>query len=328
MIECKEIRIPTQGVRSLAWDGDTLVDWVAGGQRYLLNGEIIPRSRSYAFPVDAAVVSPSGRYSVVYSGGGTKGLILCDGDDVREINRSDYQSRATYYPVALARLKSGREVIIHCPDEYCTLEIEDLETGARLTPPAGRVPCDFFHARLDASPDGTLLISAGWVWHPIGLIRVFDLDAALVNPSELDGSGFGIDVCEDESSAVFLPERRIAMALINHAYTTDDASVRRSDAVIRVFDLRTPTVWTDVEVNERIWLLMAVGHNHVLCFNQHPILIDLQTGAVIRRWPRLDGGTNAHSPIPYDCDCVRQRCAFADSDGITVLDFSGTASIE
>jgi hypothetical protein len=37
------------------------------------------------------------------------------------------------YPVVLTRLASGREVLIHCPDYYGRLEIEDARTGERLT---------------------------------------------------------------------------------------------------------------------------------------------------------------------------------------------------
>jgi len=34
MLSTTEIRIPSSGVRSLAWDGPCLVDWAGGGQRY------------------------------------------------------------------------------------------------------------------------------------------------------------------------------------------------------------------------------------------------------------------------------------------------------
>jgi hypothetical protein len=34
-------RIPSTGVRSLIWEGDSLVDWVAGGSRFLLDGTIV-----------------------------------------------------------------------------------------------------------------------------------------------------------------------------------------------------------------------------------------------------------------------------------------------
>ena len=44
MLSTTELRIPANGVRSLVWDGPSLVDWADGGQRYLLDGETVPRS--------------------------------------------------------------------------------------------------------------------------------------------------------------------------------------------------------------------------------------------------------------------------------------------
>jgi hypothetical protein len=39
-------------------------------------------------------------------------------------------------------------------DAYCRLDIEDLETGERLTAAPGREPGDFFHSRLAVAVDG------------------------------------------------------------------------------------------------------------------------------------------------------------------------------
>jgi hypothetical protein len=69
-------RIPAQGIRSLVWHGDALVDWVAGGKCYQLDGTVIPRHVNYAYRFDAACLSPSGRYAVIYERLGTKGLVL------------------------------------------------------------------------------------------------------------------------------------------------------------------------------------------------------------------------------------------------------------
>ena len=50
----KERLIEVDRVRSLAWDGDFLVDWVIGGRRYGLDGSFEDRSVNYAYPLDAA----------------------------------------------------------------------------------------------------------------------------------------------------------------------------------------------------------------------------------------------------------------------------------
>lgn len=170
---------------SLAWDGDDLVDWLGGGNRWLADGTPVERARRYAYDFDRALVSPSGRYAALYCERQTKGLILEDGEIVREIDRSYYQANAYAYPVALGRLGDGREVIAHCPDAYNVLEIETLDTGERLTRRNGEAQ-DVFHSRLSFSPDGRLLLSAGWLWHPWNCFAVFDLDRALADPGLLD----------------------------------------------------------------------------------------------------------------------------------------------
>jgi len=171
--------------RSLAWSGDDLVDWVGGGRRWLADGSEVRAARSYGHLFDRAAVSPSGQYCVLYGERQTKGLVLRDGEIIREINRSYYQADAFAYPLALGRLPDGREVIAHCPDDYNVLQIETLDNGKRLTRRRGKAQ-DYFHSRLSFSADGRYLLSAGWVWHPWSGFCVFDVERALHDPRSLD----------------------------------------------------------------------------------------------------------------------------------------------
>src|SRR4051794_302716 len=118
---------------SLSWDGDELVDVIGGWRRWGADGTQAPRGGSWSYPVDPAVVSPSGRFHVLYTERGTKAVVLADGRIVRELNRSFAHAADYDYPVALGRLPDGREIVVHCPDHHNQLEIEDLESGRRLT---------------------------------------------------------------------------------------------------------------------------------------------------------------------------------------------------
>src|SRR5262245_16140267 len=109
-----EITAPHRSVRSLVWRGDELVDWVAGGRAFLLDGSTRERAVGYSYRFDAATASPSGRDAVIYERLGTKGLLLREGNIVRELNRSFYHANVYEYPVCLFNLSSGREVIAHC----------------------------------------------------------------------------------------------------------------------------------------------------------------------------------------------------------------------
>ncbi|MBW8881752.1 MAG: hypothetical protein JF615_10135, partial [Asticcacaulis sp.] len=178
MPDITEIVLPGSGVQSLVWEGDSLVDWADGGKRYCLDGTVITRPFYLSYDFDAAVSSRCGRYSIAYTQYGTKALVFCDGKLIREINRSYYFAGNYPYPVALLTLGDGRVILAHCPEAYNRIEFDDVEKGVRLTASSVRTPADVFHSRLTSSPDGRYLVSAGWLWHPIDTVIVFDVEKA------------------------------------------------------------------------------------------------------------------------------------------------------
>jgi hypothetical protein len=176
----------TRRVVALDWDGDDLVSgdyrWAPDGTTNdprMVRGEIWP-------PFDQTITF--GGYRAVYAERGTKALLMRGGKLIRELNRSYYRAGSSDYPIALGALPDGREVVVHCPEKYNVLEVEDAATGERLTT-GPRKPADEFHSRLSISPDGRHLLSAGWVWQPMGFAEVFDLVDALRDPTLLDGAG-------------------------------------------------------------------------------------------------------------------------------------------
>lgn len=327
MFNCIESRILAEGVQSLVWDGDELIDWVSGGQRYRMTGELVPRQVYYAYPFDAAISLAGSDYAAIYANLGTKALILRGGEIVREINRSYYQADAFEYPIAMFRLPSGREVLAHCPDEYCRLQIEDLATGEVLAKSSGQKAADFFHSRLAASPDGRYLLSAGWVWHPVDAVNVYDLATALVDSTHLDEGGLDIDAWAEESSAAFLPDGRLLVAL-NGVEDEDGETIKGGE--LRLFDLDVVKLLSAVPTVQRIGTMMPVGRDHVLALHEHPRLIDLRTGREVRSWPHLKSGTQTSSIVrgaapvpPMALDALHGRFAVAQEASITVLQFNG-----
>ena len=70
---------------------------------------------------------------MLYTRTQTKGVLLRNGEEiVRQINRDYYHANIYEYPVSFARLRDGREVLIHCPEEVNVLVVEDVETGEDL----------------------------------------------------------------------------------------------------------------------------------------------------------------------------------------------------
>jgi hypothetical protein len=110
-------------LRSLAWDGDTLVDWV-GGARHGLDGTVENLNVGSSYRFDSAV--GLGRLGVSYEALGTKGRLLRDNgkrakdavhplsvDILREIDRSYYHADDYFFPVTLFQLSDGRDVIAY-----------------------------------------------------------------------------------------------------------------------------------------------------------------------------------------------------------------------
>lgn len=329
MISSREVRIAAERVRSLVWDGADLIDWAGGGRRFLLSGEVVPRHVSYAYPFDAAVTSPSGEFAVIYTRLGTKGLILRRGKTVREINRSFYHADVYEYPVAILRLRDGREVLVHCPENYCRLEIEELESGRRLTESSLRNPSDFFHSRLASSPDGSMLLSAGWIWHPVDAVRIFDVEMALQDPLHLDSKGLGIDAWAEECSAGFDSENRLVAAMKGIENDDENIGVESDKCEIRIFDVRVSSTPKIVPIADRLGTVMTIGSRYLLGMYEFPRLIDMTTGAEAQSWSHIPSGRQTSSilvdaqriPPPIALDPSGKRCAIADGKGITVLMF-------
>lgn len=328
MLNTTETRLQAPGVQSLVWDGEVLVDWVAGGGRYLLDGSAVPRSIYYAYPFDSAVSLAGSTYAAIYCAGQTKALILRDGEVHREVNRSYYQANAYEYPICIFRTSSGREVLAHCPDDYCRLQIEDLTTGEVLTQSDARNPRDYFHSRLLAAPNGQYLVSAGWVWHPMDDVHLYSVEEALNDPCHLDGAGLGIKAWAEESSAAFLPDGRLVVAL--YGIESDDGeSTSQGSTELRVFETSRPQEPTTVSMPGRLGTIVSVGNNHVMALYGHPRLIDLRTGVTVQSWPHIASGSRTSSIFGASAatpamafDHVGHRYAFADASGITVLQFN------
>jgi hypothetical protein len=340
-VESTEFHIPAKDVKSLCWVGDVLVDWVSGGDQFHLDGRCVPRHVAYSFPFDAAVVSPSGEYAVIYTKLGTKGLLLRRGQIVREINRSFYHAHAYEYPVALLRLRTGQELLAHCPEDYCQLEIEELSTGRRLTQLDTRQPSDFFFSRLAADADGDFLLSAGWHWHPVDHVKVFKISNALADPTHLDGKGLDLDTWADHSSACFTSSAYLVVALSNEVYDDEDEDKESAQngerkekpqktpfGKICIFELNESKLLSTIYPEAMVGTMMPVGEEYVVGFYEHPKLFSLQTGRVVQSWPQINSGNQLSSIIwhkvvipPMALDPVNRRFAVASESEITVVQF-------
>ncbi len=330
----EQVSFPATGVQSLAWRDDELVDWAGGHRVFRLDGTDLGRSfMPYGGSFDAAIAAADSRHVVVFQRLGTKALLLRDGRLARELNRSFYQASAYEYPVTFVRLPEGRTGLVHCPDKYCRLEIEDAETGERLTA-VDRNPEDFFHSRLAASADGRYLVSAGWIWHPIDAACVFDVAAALGDPTTLDRGrplASSSHVGRAEIAAVaWMDDRHVVVAGSHEPEDPEeiadagDAPRLRPDG-LAVVEVDSGNYQSSVVVASRVGTVMAVGRRRAVSFFGQPQLIDLATGSVLAPWDIASGEQAGsilwHRPLPppIALDPTHHRFAVAVDDRIVVV---------
>lgn len=313
--------------RSLVWQGDSLVDWASGGTRYHLDGTTEPAVMPADGALDAAVSTADGQYVVAYERLGTHGLLLRDGQILRDLTRDDCHADAYEYPIALTRLADGRAILAHCPDRYDMIELEDADTGERLTARVGP-SSDFFHSRLRFSPSGKRLLSAGWVWHPWDSLAVYDVQEALAVPASLDQLPCALSVFafpEETRGADFLTDDVLVAAV-------DPESEGAAQTVLSTFDAKRNEVRLSVQIPAALGSIWALGSS-VLALYDCPRLYDLQRGAMLAEWAGLKSGRQESSiihhiqrPAPCAVDRHGLRFAIGTRTGISVVQLDAEAT--
>lgn len=330
-----KISITAENVKSLCWEEDNLVDWVAGGHRYCLDGAIKRRNIYYAYRFDSAIISPTGRYSALYERLGTKAIILDNGKIVREINRSFYRAFQYDYPILFFLNSDGRELLAHCPDRYCKIEIEEIISGDRLTTRSSE-PMDFFHSRLSVDPSCSFLMSSGWAWCPFDNVRVWHIDNVLKDPSLLDiwDRSLPDDHSVEINNACFLNQETILISSnIDAEDFYDDEEFdepHRRPSTLSVFDIPSRSYKSIVPLGKNTGQMMPLGEKHVVCFYEHPRVYSIESGELILELPDINSGKRSgaiyfKNDMPVIAlDSKNKRFAIADDEGITVVQFTDT----
>ena len=314
---------------SLRWADGFLIDDIRGERTLRLDGETTDRRVNWAFGFDSVIASPSGRFVVLYVRLGTKAIVSDGRRVVRELNRSFYCSDAYEYPICLFALPDGREVVAHCPEEYNRLEIEDLETGERLTKrDYESTAADVFHSRLEASPGGGHLLSAGWVWHPLGTLDTFDVAEALRRPESLDevrpSPQYRIN--GEVEAACWLSEDLIAVSTGPEEPLDDQNPDDIGPNEIGVWSISEELWRTRHPSPCRIGSLVPFG-DRILSLFGHPKLLDPRTGSVREEWPDISTGQQDGSiihhlgslPPPIAVDAEQRRFAVAAGASVVVV---------
>lgn len=289
---------------SISWLDNTILDgtnWTLYG----LDGSVSRTGFTLSHPFDRCITSQDGQYVFVYGNLSTKGVLLKLGEFLREINRPYYHAATYEYPAAFYTSPTGKTYLIHCPIRYDQLDFEDIESGEIVTNIPGRTPVDIFHSRLEVSPDNKCLMVRGWVWHPLDVCCLYDIDACLADPNMLDKGG--ISTAEgplEKSIGAFVNEHEVLLGALE---SDDDLPLHH----IATWDFIAQTVKNPVKVSGEFGNIVGVQNGIAWDFYKYPKIIDIQTGVVLDTMEDVATGEQVSSiirylkyvpPIVYNCE--------------------------
>lgn len=271
--------IKTNYLKTISWVGTSIVDWASAGKRYTFDGKTeLLCEYNYGFG-DSAITSADGQYAFIYQKLGTKGLLLKNGNILREINRSYYCANVYEYPAAFVTLED-KTYLIHCPLKYCRLDFEDVETGEIITDAPNRDPFDFFHSRLEISPNGKYLMSKGWFWHPYDAIRVFNIMECIQQPELLDQSEIYPNVGTEIATASFIDDNTVLMGSSNEEATNDDLLENLPPNHIATWDIQSDQISSPVKMEFEFGNLYAINDQYAWDIYKFPKIVNIQTGEI------------------------------------------------
>jgi hypothetical protein len=131
-------------------------------------------------------LSPSGRLAAIAEDLGRRGCVfdLASETMIMPLLRDGYHTEFSPFPLAFTNFH-GQELLVH-GTAWNRLEVSNPLTGDCLTL---REPnqytaevrpehyLDYFHSSLLLSPDGRWIAEDGWMWHPLGIVRTWSLEA-------------------------------------------------------------------------------------------------------------------------------------------------------
>ncbi|TRW22424.1 hypothetical protein FMM05_18140 [Flavobacterium zepuense] len=317
----KRQTINTNYLETIDWLNGTIFDWASAGKIYYPDGQQGQVGQyHYSLDFDGSITSTDGQYAFIYQRLGTKGLLLKNGVLLREINRSYYCADTYEYPAAFVTV-NNTTYLIHCPNDYCQLDFEEVETGNIVTAIEGRKPSDVFHSRLSISPNGDYLMVCGWVWHPVELVDLFDIAECLKNPLLLDKTfshNFGIEIY----SASFIDNEHILVASSDGELFDDEVPPILPPKHIAVWNFKNNELSKPVEVDNTTGNFFAINSRLAWDTYKFPKLIDIETGEIMDKLESVNSGIQSSSIYTNATNCPQIR--FDRQSGIIAIKISST----
>lgn len=156
----------------------------------------------------ALIVSAKNDFAAIFQASAELACVfdLPTGNIVKRIDRTDHYVEECYFPLAFTELCGRTLLIFGCSthrldvcdpltNELLTARDPTTYTAAGLKPP-GQLD---YYSQIVVSPHGNWIVQNGWGWHPVGIVRSWNLpDWVDRNPWESeDGKSLRELVCHD-----------------------------------------------------------------------------------------------------------------------------------
>lgn len=304
----KRQTIEANHLQTIDWLDGRIIDWVSAGQQYSLDGQQKQLAKyHFPFSFDGSTTSRDGRYAFIYKRLGTKGLLLKNGEILREINRPYYFAESYEYPAAFF-LFNDVTYLVHCPFNYNQLDFENVETGEIVTNIPDRKPSDVFHSRLSISPDNKYLMVCGWVWHPVDTVELFDIAACLKDPLLLDKSSLFPDFGTEINSASFIDNERILIAASGEDPFDNETQPILPQKHVAIWNFLNNDLSEPVSTGVEIGNLFAINDRQVWDMYKFPKIINIQTGQIESKMEDINSGVQNSSILNGDIENFPQVC--------------------
>jgi hypothetical protein len=274
---------------TLDWHSNQVVDWSQAATCFALDGSKSQLQRyHFAYSFDSAISSDCQQYAFIYQRLGTKGLLLKNGEILREINRSYYQAESYEYPAAFYTAPNGEVFLIHCPKAYCQLDFEAVETGEIPTATSDRKPADIFHSRLRLSTDQKTLLTQSWVWQPWDVAEIYDINACFQTPTLLDQVCSFRDIQTEVCSADFIDNQHIILYSSDEDAFDDEEENLLPPQHFITYDIASKTYSTAIKTSEPCGNIYIISQYYAWDTYLYPKVIDLRTGEIVAKIADID----------------------------------------
>lgn len=151
-------------------------------------------------------VSPKGDFAAIVHDYGRHGQVvdLRSGRVTMKLDGGDYHPETVPFAVCFTNI-GKRTVMVH-RTEWNRLDVSDPRTGELLTARESNTSetarpqdhyLDYFHGGLHLSPGGRWIADDGWVWHPVGIPRLWDVQRWLdAHPWESEDGDSVFTLCD------------------------------------------------------------------------------------------------------------------------------------